>query len=148
MRVFPKLYESATVVTVAVALDAESTEGEGTLRGRPPALGTSGACLPMLVGAASLSSQLPAEPAGHGKWMLCPCSTSTSTTGARSRASRQMLTRRSERPVEFVGLNANAGTFRSVGEEVAEDESGCTTASASTIEPRPRSLLRALNLRA
>lgn len=56
-----------------------------------------------------------------------------------------MLTRRSERPVEFVGLNANAGAFLSVGEEV--EESGCASASPSTIDPRPRSLLRALNLR-
>lgn len=66
---------------------------------------------------------------------------STSTIGARSRASRLMLTRRSERPVELVGLNANAGAFRSVGEETVEEESGWAT------EPRPRSLLRALNLR-
>lgn len=61
------VYESATVVTVAVALDAES-KGEGTLRGL--ALGTSGIGLLMLTSGTSRSSQLPAElerVAGHGK---------------------------------------------------------------------------------
>ena len=145
------VYESAIVVIVAVVLDAVSM-GEGTLRGLPPALGTSAAGRLILGAPASLasrSSQLPEEAAreaGHGTWMLCPCSTSTSTTGARSRVSRLMLTRRSERPVEFVGLNAKAGAFRSVGEEAVDDDSGCAMASASTIDPRPRSLLRALNL--